>query len=171
MVGLLMLLFILCRLWSDYMKVKMSKYGSITLDKILENVAFIELNVPVFVVQELMTHDRIKKSITIGNIGKKMNFWYPEDWIMEGAKNIMPSDSARLNGELKRAYQSCLWAYHSLMRQGVPKTQAVSVLPVGIYIKCNLSINCGVLYDIDTKIFTNPLAVAYLESMKSVISE
>jgi hypothetical protein len=153
------------------MKVKMSKYGSITLDEILENVAFIELNVPVFVVQELMTHDRIKNSINIGNVGKKMNFWYPEDWIIEGAKNIMPSDSARLNGELKRAYQSCLWAYYSLIRQGVPKSQAVSVLPVGIYIKCNISINCGVLHDIDSKDFTNPIAVAYLESMKLVISE
>ena len=96
----------------------MSKYGSITLDKIIENVAFIELNVPVFVAQELMTHDRIKNSIDIGNIGKKMNFWYPEDWIIEGAKNIMPSDSARLNGELKRAYQSCLWAYYSLTVEG-----------------------------------------------------
>ena len=70
----------------DSMKVKMSKYGSITLDEILENVAFIELNVPVFVVQELMTHDRIKNSINIGNVGKKMNFWYPEDWIIEACK-------------------------------------------------------------------------------------
>ena len=35
------------------MKVKMSKYGSITLDKIIENVAFIELNVPVLMRVEI----------------------------------------------------------------------------------------------------------------------
>ena len=152
----------------------MSKHGSIHLEKIIENVAFINFVAPVFVIQELLNSNQkgLRASIVnVGEIGHKMKFWYPSEWELEGKNKTMPSDSARLNGELKRAYQSCIWAYHSLNRQGVPKNQAMSVLPVGIYVNCELSINCGVLYDIDLKDFKNPLTVAYIESMKDLISE
>ena len=156
------------------MKVKMSKHGSIHLERIVENVAFINFGAPAFVIQELLNSNQkgLRASIiNVEEIGHKMKFWYPSEWELEGKNKTMPSDSARLNGEMKRAYQSCVWGFHSLIRQGVPKTQAMSVLPVGIYINCELSINCGILYDINLDNLNNPLTKSYISNMKDLISE
>tara|TARA_Y100000389_G_scaffold62597_1_gene58678 strand:+ start:29492 stop:29962 length:471 start_codon:yes stop_codon:yes gene_type:complete len=156
------------------MKVKMSKHGSILLEKIIENVAFINFVAPVFVIQELLNSNQkgLRASIVnVGEIGHKMKFWYPSEWELEGKNKTMPSDSARLNGEMKRAYQSCVWGFHSLIRQGVPKNQAMSVLPVGIYVNCELSINCGVLDHINLDNLNHPFTMSYISNMKDLISE
>ncbi len=152
----------------------MSKHGSILLEKIIENVAFINFVAPVFVIQELLNSNQkgLRASIVnVGEIGHKMKFWYPSEWELEGKNKTMPSDSARLNGEMKRAYQSCVWGFHSLIRQGVPKNQAMSVLPVGIYVNCELSINCGVLDHINLDNLNHPFTMSYISNMKDLISE
>ncbi len=95
---------------------------------------------PIFVARHWMRHrtqsyNEVSMRYSLDPVGK---FYYPSIWRKQASRNKQSSfgvmeDQAECTKILNEAYQTCINAYNSLIKKGVCREQARSIIPVGNY--------------------------------------